>query len=77
MPGHVMVDLGEIDERGDGRGTWTLSAIAEFCRACAPQGQGSTLVHLERVEVAPLSLGAGTPRGSFLSRLHTLTVFGG
>jgi len=77
MPGHVMVDLGEIDERGDGRGTWALSAIAEFCRACAPQGQGSTLVHLERVEVAPLSLGAGTPRGSFLSRLHTLTVFGG
>ena len=68
MPGHIMLYLGERHGR-----PFALSAISEYLRPCR---DGHEVVRLDRVVVTDFTLGAGTERSDYLSRLTSLTVFG-
>jgi len=69
MPGHVMLDVGRVDDR-----RFTISAIAEYVVPCADGGE--TLYRLDRVAVTDLELGRGSSRGAFIERITRLAVFG-
>jgi hypothetical protein len=70
FPGHVMLYLGTNDA-GE---PMVLHALAEYVEPCA--GGGETLRLVDRVVVSDLNLGARTSRGSLLSRVTRVVVFG-
>jgi hypothetical protein len=72
LPGHVMLYLG----KGDHGEPMALHALGEYVQPC-PDGQGETIIDLQRTVVSDLSIGAGSSRKSLLQRLTSLMVLGG
>lgn len=74
MPGHIMLILGESGERGDGAGTYVISALGDLREAC-PSG-GDAILPINRVVVSTLGAGAGSSKGAMLTRITRLAVIG-
>lgn len=78
FPGHIMLYLGR-----DADGTpMVLHSFSEYVTPCpgTDDGEGrplETLRRVDRVTVSDLSLGAGSSRSDFLSRITTVVVLGG
>lgn len=71
FPGHIMLYLGTTDD-----GTpMALHAFSEFLTSCEGT-EAETINRVDRVAVSDLTLGAGTSRRDFLSRISHLTVLG-
>ena len=71
FPGHIMLYLGR-----DASGIpMALHAFSEFLTPCA-DGGGDTVRRVDEVAVTDLSLGEGSKRRDFLSRIDRVTVIG-
>jgi len=71
FPGHIMLYLGTT-ERG---APMAIHAFSEFLTPCEGSEE-ETINRIDRVAVSDLSLGAGTSRRDFLSRITRITVLG-
>jgi hypothetical protein len=71
FPGHIMLYLGTTETGVP----MALHAFSEFLTPCDGT-ELETVNRLDRVEVSDLSLGEGSTRTDFLSRVTTMTVFG-
>ncbi len=78
FPGHIMLYLGRDD---DGR-PYAIHSFSEYVEPCEgltdPDGAPiETLRRVDRVAVSDLSLGEGSSRTDFLSRISRVVVIGG
>ena len=71
FPGHIMLYLGETDEGVP----MAIHAFSEFLTPCNGT-ELETVNRLDRVAVSDLSLGDGSTRSDFLSRVTRVTVLG-
>lgn len=71
FPGHIMLYLGTT-ESGE---PMAIHAFSEFLTACEGT-DAETVNRVDRVAVSDLTLGAGTSRRDFLSRVTRVTVIG-
>ncbi len=76
MPGHILLYLGR-DAHGRPMALHAFSEYQVPCDARGPDGEPlETAVRVDRVAISDLSLGTGSHKGSLLSRLSELAVFG-
>lgn len=71
FPGHIMLYLGTTDDGVP----MAIHAFSEFMAPCEGTDLETTN-RVDRVEVSDLTLGRGSSRGDFLSRMTTITVLG-
>ncbi|MGB8329020.1 MAG: NlpC/P60 family protein, partial [Polyangiales bacterium] len=71
FPGHIMLYLGETE----GGVPMAIHAFSEFLTPCEGSDD-ETINRIDRVAVSDLSLGAGSSRRDFLSRITRITVLG-
>ncbi|MEM7607945.1 MAG: NlpC/P60 family protein, partial [Myxococcota bacterium] len=73
FPGHIMLYLGKAEGR-----PFAIHAFSEFVTPCDQEGQGEgeTLHRVDRIDVSDLSLGAGSSRRDFLTRITHVSVLG-
>ncbi len=71
FPGHIMLYLGTTAEGVP----MAIHAFSEFLTPCEGSKE-ETVNRIDRVTVSDLSLGAGTSRRDFLSRITRITVLG-
>jgi len=71
FPGHIMLYLGTSAEGVP----MAIHAFSEFLTPC-PGSEAETVNRIDRVAVSDLSLGAGSSRRDFLSRITRITVLG-
>lgn len=77
FPGHIMLYLG----RDDAGRPYALHSFSEYVEPCVGTNDGEgrpleTLRRVDRVAVSDLSLGEGSSRRDFLSRITRVVVFG-
>jgi len=71
FPGHIMLYLGTTKEGVP----MVMHAFSEYLTTCEGTDL-ETVNRVDRVAISDLSLGQGSSRGDFLSRVSTITVFG-
>lgn len=72
FPGHIMLYLGTTEAGAP----MAIHAFSEYLTPCT-ESELETVNRVDRVAVSDLSLGAGSSRKDFLSRITKLTVLGG
>ena len=72
FPGHIMLYLGTTESGAP----MAIHAFSEFLTPC-DGADAETVNRVDRVAVSDLTLGAGTSRRDFLSRITRVTVMGG
>ncbi|MBW1907017.1 MAG: C40 family peptidase, partial [Deltaproteobacteria bacterium] len=71
FPGHIMLYLGTTEEGAP----MAIHAFSEFLTPCE-RVELETINRVDRIAVSDLSLGAGSSRRDFLSRITRITVLG-
>ena len=71
LPGHIMLYLGKTEDGVP----MVMHAFSEFLTRC-PDGEGEIVNRTDEIAISDLSLGEGTSRTDFLTRITRITVLG-